>query len=408
MSRMHAFAIAVASIIWFGACEMSSNDDAGTGTGGGGANSLAGGGAGGGSASSDAGGGAGGGTSDGGAPDGGTDAGTTWVFVSGVGPVRVYALDLSSGALVARGSSDAGLNPSFLAADPTLSHLYAVNEGGADSTVTAMAFDAATGALRPLNSAVVGSGPAHLAVDPSGAWVLAANYNGGSVVVLPIRSDGSLGAATTTVQPGAQPHQVVFDATGRSVFVPCKGADVVAQYRFSPDAGTLEPRVPPSVATASGAGPRHLALHPNGRWAYLVNELDSTITTLTVSGGLLTPQQTLSTLPATGFSGENTGAEVLVHPSGRWVYASNRGHDSIAQFEVNDGTGALTLLGHTSTQGETPRSFTIDPTGRMLLVANQGSGTVKSFSLDAGAPVFTGHGLMVDSPSYVGAMSIRH
>jgi 6-phosphogluconolactonase len=340
--------------------------------------------------------------------DAGTaDAGaaTTWVLVSGRGPVRAYALDLATGALLPRGTADAGPNPSFLAVDPAVRHVYAVNEGGASSTVTAMAFDAATGALRPLNSAVVGSGPAHLAVDPSGAWVLVANYNGGSVVVLPIRPDGTVGPVKTTVQPGAQPHQVVLDAAGRSAFVPCKGDDVVAQYRFGPDAGTLEPRSPPSVATASGAGPRHLALHPNGRWAYLVNELDSTITALTVSGGRLASLGTLSTLPVAGFSGENTGAEVLVHPSGRWVYASNRGHDSIAQFEVNDGTGALSLLGHTSTLGETPRSFAIDPTGRMLLVANQGSGTVKSFSLDAGAPVFTGHELAVDSPAYVGAVS---
>jgi len=327
--------------------------------------------------------------------------------VSGTGPVRVYALDLASGALLPRGTADAGPNPSFLAVDPALRHVYAVNEGGANSTVTAMAFDSTTGALRPLNSAVVGSGPAHLAVDPSGAWVLAANYNGGSVVVLPIRVDGSVGPVKMTVQPGAQPHQVVFDATGQSAFIPCKGDDFVAQYRFAPDAGTLEPRSPSSVATASGAGPRHLALHPNGRWAYLVNELDSTITTLAVSDGRLTSLGTLSTLPA-GFSGENTGAEVLVHPSGRWVYASNRGHDSIAQFEVNEGTGALSLLGHTSTLGETPRSFTIDPSGRVLLVANQGSGTVKSFALEAGAPVYTGHELTVDSPAYVGAVSAGH
>ena len=333
------------------------------------------------------------------------DAGsaTSWVLVSGTGPVRVYALDLATGALVPKGLADAGLNPSFLAVDPARRNVYAVNEGGVNSTVTALSFNSKTGALTPLNSTVVGSGPAHLAVDPTGAWVLAANYNGGSVVAVPVRPSGGVGAVKTTVQPGSQPHQVVIDSSTHSAFVPCKGSDSVAQYRFEPDGGSLTPLAPPTISTASGAGPRHLALHPSGAWAYLVNEVDSTLTSLSITNGRLTPIETHSTLPV-GFSGPNTGAEVLVHPSGKWVYASNRGHDSIVQFQVDQATGTLDLVGHTTTLGQSPRCFTIDPTGRVMLVANQNSSTVKTFFLDAGTPVSTGHDIAVDSPAYVGVI----
>jgi len=328
-------------------------------------------------------------------------------YTSAAGSVGVYTLDLRSGALTSTGTGAAGANPSFLAVDPAKRRLYAVNEGGASSTVTALAVDPGTGALTRLNTTVVGNGPAHVSVDRSGAWVLVANYGGGTVVVVPA-TDAGVGAVRDTKSPGQLAHQILTDASNRYAFVPCKGSDLVAQYRFDADAGTLIPNTPAVLGTDAGAGPRHLALHPNGRFAYLINETNSTVTALSLGpAGTLTALQTVSTLPAS-FTGANTGAEVVVHPSGRWLYASNRGHDSIAQFAIDQTAGTLSLVGHTPSGGQTPRCIALDPSGQVLLAANQGSNRVTTFFLDgdAGVPTATGQSVTFTSPSFVGVVAL--
>jgi 6-phosphogluconolactonase len=309
-------------------------------------------------------------------------------------------LDLATGRL----KLDAGVaaeltNPSFLVMHPNRPLLYAVSEtdsfGGNSGAVGALRIDPKTGRLSLLNQKPSGgAGPCHLAVDPSGKFVLTANYSGGSVACLPIGEDGRLGDASAFAehkgsganrrrQEGPHAHCVAFDAAGRFAFAADLGIDKIMVYRFDPAAGKLAAGDPPSVATAAGAGPRHLAFQPGGRFAYLINELDSTMTAFRYDArrGALAPLQTVSTLPE-GFRGSNTGAEVQVHPNGRFVYGSNRGHDSIAAFAIEPESGKLRYIAHESTQGKTPRNFAVDPTGRYLLAANQDSDNVVVFHID--------------------------
>ncbi len=199
----------------------------------------------------------------------------------------------------------------------------------------------------------------------------------------------------------------IADPTNHFVFVPCKGADYVAQYVFDASSGALTPNAVPSLATTVGAGPRHLAFHPNAKWAYLIAENASTVSTLSfdVATGRLSTVDTVSTLPA-GFSGTNTGAEIGVHPSGKWVFVSNRGDDSIAAFAVDASTGKLTLLGTpTKTGGKTPRDFALTPNGAFLYAANQGSNSVSAFRIDAnGALRSTAGNVTLVAPSFVGVL----
>ncbi len=293
--------------------------------------------------------------------------------------IHVYALDLATGALTERGAgTQTGSFPSFLAIAPSRRFLYAVNESAGQ--VASLSLDAATGALALLGTVPDDGGPTHLTVDPSGRFVLTAQYGGGTARVFPIGADGRAGAAAQTLSPGANAHQVRVHPGGFA-FVPCLGTDRVVQYRFDAQAGQLTPSG--SVATAVGAGPRHLDFHPTRALVYLVNERSSTLGAYTMSAaGTLAEVATASTLPA-GFSGANTGAEVVVHPGGRFVYTSNRGHDSIARFSIDAQTGAPTLLGTTPTTGAVPRSFAIDGAGRWLVVANQDGRSLVSFSIDA-------------------------
>ncbi len=359
---------------------------------------------------STAGGSTAGGSTAGGSTAGGAAGGSPGrlhAFVgSGNGNITAYSVDVATGALTLLGVTNGGANPSFLAFDVGRNRLYAANEGSSQIAAFTLSSDAGLTLLNRVGSQ--GNGPAHVSVDPSGRWVFAANYGGGNVAVLRV-TDGGLGAATDTEASGGQAHQIISDATGRFVYVPCKAANHVAQYRFDADAGQLTPLSPATVATAANAGPRHLALHPSGAWAFLINELDDTLTSLRVEAdGRLTPVDTKSTLPV-GFSGaSNTTAEVQVHPNGRFVYGSNRGHNSIVAFSVDAANGSLTLLGHTPTGGTTPRHFDIDPSGRLMLVGNQGSGTVHGFRIDAstGALTTLGQRAAVNSPAFVGFTSL--
>ncbi len=355
------------------------------------------------------------GSVDGGQGDAGpVDAGVVVLYAyvgSGNGNVTVYRVDAGSGALVQQSTTNAGNNPSFLAFTPDGRFLYAVNEQGQNGQVASFSVAGATGALTFLNRVPSqGAGPTHVAVDRSGRWVMVANYGGGTAAVLPIRNDGSLGQAVDTESPGMQAHQIVTDPSNRFAFVPCLGSNWVAQYLFDADAGTLTANAVPRVNSAAGAGPRHMAFHPSGRFAYVINELNSTMTAYAFDGdaGTLSPIQTLSTLPA-GFTGGNTCAEVEVHPSGRWLYGSNRGHNSIVIFGLDQATGQMTLLGHAATGGNTPRHFSLAANGTLLYVANQGSGTIHAFRVDpnTGDLQPLGQVATANAPAFVGVLPVR-
>ncbi len=335
--------------------------------------------------------------------------------------ISVYQIDPSSGAL-AKVRTIAGIaNPSFLAFDPTHRFLYAVNEtesfdGQPGGGVSAFAVDAGAGNLTLLNTQpTYGTFPAHLIVDPTGAYVLAANYGSGNLAVYPIGPDGALGAVTDVVQntgsgpnrarqEGAHAHMIDFDLSGRYALLVDLGIDKTLVYTLNTATGKLNPHTingqQVSASSAPGAGPRHIAFHPTNRYAYVINELGSTIDVFAWGdiAGTLTALQTISTLPA-GFTGESTTAEIVVHPSGNFLYGSNRGHDSIAIFAIDPSTGKLTALGHEPTQGKSPRNFAIDPTGTFLLAANQYSDTVVTFRIDPATGKLTPTGAVAPIPT---------
>lgn len=382
----------------------------GSGAGGTAGGGSAGGSSGGASGGAVAGGAVGGGSTAGGASGGGSTAGgaTTGPLVafvgSGNGQLTAYGVNVSTGAMTMLGATSGGTNPSFLAFDVARGRLYAVNEG-TPGQIAAFALFPDAG-LRLINRASSqGAGPAHVSVHPSGQFVLAANYSGNNVAVLPtIPGDGGVGPATDTKASGTQAHQILSNAAGDRVYVPCKGSDHVAQYSFNRDAGTLSPLTPATVPTAAGAGPRHLAIHPSGSWAFLINEVNSTLTSLRIeTDGRLTPVDTKGTLPS-GFSGSNTTAEVQVHPNGQFVFGSNRGHNSIVTFSFDASNGTLTQVGHAPTGGATPRHFDLDPSGTLLLVANQGAGTVFALRINPATGVLTslGQQATVNAPAFVG------
>ena len=316
----------------------------------------------------------------------------TWIaYVGGYGgDIRWYSVDKATAALTMHGSVPQ-TGASFLAWDDPPAHLYAVDES--NSRVVAYAIDA-TGALTKLNDASAGgSGPAHLTV--SQGHVLVANYGDGTVSVLPIAADGSLSPATQTLTAGAHAHEVVI--RGAFAFVPCLGADKVAEYTWN--GSMLAPNG--SMATATNAGPRHLAFSTTN--AYLVDETASTLMALSDNAGQLAPLQTITTLPA-GFTGQNTGAEVVV--AGTTVWTSNRGADDIATFSAG-ADGRVTAIAHTPT-GMTPRHFSITPDGLHLLVAAQGGNTVETFAIDlsTGTPSAIGQPVTVQAPSFVGIAAL--
>jgi 6-phosphogluconolactonase len=309
------------------------------------------------------------------------------MFAGGYGTdIGVFLLDYSTGAITAKSTLSAGDPfPSFLAVRPGGANLYAVGEATA-GRVGAYSIDLKNSTIAYLGGvSSAGNGPAFVSVDATGKWVMVANYGDGTTAIFPILGDGKLGPPTDTRSVGANAHMIAADATSTHVYVPCLGADYVAQFAFDSTTGKLSPMTPPTVSVSAGSGPRHLAFHPDGDHVYVINEKTSSVGsfTLDANGGLLATG-TISTLPV-GFSGTNTGAEIAVHPTGAWVYASNRGHDSIAVFSVNPTSGKLSLVGHTKTNGTTPRSFAIDANGAFLYVANQGTGAIRSFAIDAAA-----------------------
>ena len=337
-------------------------------------------------------------------------------YTGGDGPSKgIYrsTLDLETGELADPALAAEATNPSFLEIHPNGKFLYAVSESGRAGTVTAYAIDEGTGDLTRLNQqSSRGRGPCHVNVDHAGRNVLAANYGSGSAAVIPIRPDGSLAEPSaftqhsgSSVNPRRQQephaHSINVSPDDRFAFVADLGIDKIMIYRLDVEAGTIVANRPAFAEVKAGAGPRHFAFHPNGQRAYVINELDCTITAFTydAGSGALTETQTVPTLPE-GFEGRSTCAEVRVHPNGTFLYGSNRGHDSIVVYRIDGAAGVLTFVEHETAGIKTPRNFNIDPTGAFCLVGNQDSDNVVVFRVNrqTGALEPTGHRVSVGRP----------
>jgi 6-phosphogluconolactonase len=306
-------------------------------------------------------------------------------------------------------------NPTFLAIAPNHKHLYAANEisnyaGKPSGAVCAFSIDPRTGMLSLLNQqATQGSGACHISIDRTGTWALVANYHGGSVSGLPILEDGRLGEPAAFVQhsgashvdpqrqEAAHAHSIIMDPSNRYALVADLGTDRIMIYRLDGQRGTLTAHNPPFIASRPGAGPRHQVFHPSARFYYVVNELDSTVSVLRwdVEKAVGREIQVISTLPQ-GFAGESWCAEIRIAPSGRFVYASNRGHDSIAIFAVHEKTGMLTAAGQVSTQGNWPRGFELTPAGDLLLAANEHSDSIATYRINQSTGQLTPTGHVTD------------
>lgn len=327
--------------------------------------------------------------------------------------IYVSRFDSATGQLGAPELAAETKNPTFLAVSPDASHLYAVSELSKTGAVSAFAFEGRTGKLKLLNQQFSGGGgPCHVAVDATGKCLLVANYGSGSIAALPIRDDGSLGEATTTLQhhgssvnPKRQagPHaHFILPAPDNRFTLDCDlGLDKIFINQLDASAARLAASEPPFATVAPGSGPRHLTFSPDGKFVYVINEMGGSVTVFSyaATNAALTEVQTISTLPK-DFATNNTCAEIALHPSGKFLYASNRGHDSLAVFAVGQPSGQLTLIEHQPTLGRTPRHFAIDLTGRWLLAENQASDSVVVFAIDAvtGKLKPTGQSITIGSP----------
>ncbi|MBZ5584059.1 MAG: lactonase family protein [Acidobacteriia bacterium] len=322
--------------------------------------------------------------------------------------IYAFKFDAKTGKFTSIGLAAETSNPSFLAIHPNGKFLYAVNENN-QGMVSAFAIEP-SGTLKPLNSvSSKGSGPCHLTLDKTGKWLFVANYNNGSVASYPVNADGSLGEAASSVQHqgssanpqrqrGPHAHETVLSPDGKLLFVPDLGMDKIMEYRFD-GKGALTPNDPPSIAIAAGSGPRHMAFDPKGRFVYVLTEMTDSVIAFSYDGkGGAKEMQTISAVPS-DFTGSKSGAEIAVHPNGRFLYASNRNHNSIGIFTI-DAKGALTAAGNVSSQGKTPRHFLIDPTGAYLIVSNQDSDNIVIFKIDpkTGGLTPTGDVLEVGNP----------
>ncbi|HKC07984.1 MAG TPA: lactonase family protein [Methylomirabilota bacterium] len=328
--------------------------------------------------------------------------------------INIYRVDEGSGAWSHVQRLGDLVNPSWLTLDRRRPVLYSAH--GQEQEATAYSIDPGSGRLAVLNrQPTQGKNGVRLGIEASDRYLVCANYSSGTVAVLPIEADGSLGALRDLVpltgktgphpteQTSAHPHDVAFDPRGRFCLIPDKGLDAIFVFRVD-EGGKLVPGAPASVATRPGAGPRHAGFHPTAPFAFVLNELDSTLTAYRFDAetGALEPHRTLTTRPP-GWNGRNTTSEIAVAPSGRFVYASNRGHDSVVVFAVEPGTGALSPVAWEPTQGRTPRFIGLDPAGATLYVANQDSDTIVAFRVDrqSGTLTPTGNVVPVGSPSTI-------
>jgi 6-phosphogluconolactonase len=334
--------------------------------------------------------------------------------------IYAYRYDAATGEITSLGLAAETTNPSFVAVHPNGHFLYAVNEvgnykGPNSGGVSAFSIDRATGKLTFLNEvASRGADPCYITVDKTGKYVLVANYTGGSIAVFPILADGKLGEASAFVQhtghgpdpkrqEGPHAHSIDLSPDNRFAYVDDLGLDEVLVYKFDSNKGSLTPNDPPfAKPQVEASGPRHFALRPDGKFAYVVSEMKGTVTVFSndAKTGTLHPLQTISTLPK-DFKGDIEDAEIEIHPSGKFLYASNRGDgNSIAVFAIDPGKGTLTLVDIAPTQGKTPRNFKIDPTGKLLFAENSGSNDIVVFRIDekTGKLTPTGKTLDVVSP----------
>ena len=328
--------------------------------------------------------------------------------------IYVYDFASATGEAVLRDSVQSS-NPSFLAVAPNGRYVYAVNEEGSDNgggKVSAYRFDKAAKKMSLINQVPsVGDHPCYVSVDRKNKWVVVGNYSSGTVSVLPIAPDGGVGAAVTNMQHQGQSvnqerqksphvHATVFSPDNKYVFVPDLGIDQVVVYAFNPKTGFLKPNKE-HVKVSAGSGPRHLDFHPSGKWAYLAQELSGTVTVFKYDKGELVEQQQISMLPA-DYTGAATSADIHVSPNGRFLYASNRNtSNTIAIFKINPEDGKLTLVGHQSTMGKTPRNFNFDPSGKLLLVANQETNNIVVFNVDPETGLLTYTGKQIEVPNPV-------
>jgi 6-phosphogluconolactonase len=328
--------------------------------------------------------------------------------------IYAYQFAPATGKLTPVGLVAETVNPSFLAVHPNGRFLYAANEvstykGQPTGSLSAFAIDPATHQLKLLNQvSSKGSGPCHVALDHTGKWLFTANYDSGSVAAFPVHDDGSLGEASSFVQHagssvdpqrqrGPHAHDITVSPDNRFVLVNDLGLDQIVVYRLDPVKGMLTPNDPPFGKVAPGSGPRHFAFGKGAKFAYALNEMALTVTAFQYDAakGSLAEVQTSPTL-AEPFAGEKSGAEITVHPNGKFLYASNRGPDSISVFRIDAKTGKLTAIERVPTQGKTPRNFAIDPTGKFLFAANQDSDNVVVFHLDPGTGHLTPAGNVLD------------
>jgi 6-phosphogluconolactonase len=333
--------------------------------------------------------------------------------------IYAYRFDANKGQLTPIGVAAEAVDPSFLAVNPNGKYLYAVNEignfnGEASGAVSAFAIDAKTGALKLLNQVPTrGAGPCYVSLDKSGSFLLVANYDSGSIASFPVRGDGSLGTASGFVQhsgtgpdkerqEGPHAHWIGTSPDNRFALAVDLGLDQVIVYGFDSDKGVFTPMLSGFAKVKPGSGPRHLAFHPDGKFAYVLSEMASSVTVFSYKPktGSFSVLQTVSTLP-NDYSGPKEAAEIAVHPSGKYLYTSNRGHDSIAVFAIDQKKGTLKSLGQVLTGGKTPRHFAIDPTGTYLLAENQESNNIVVFHIDPATGSLTPTGQTVDVPSPV-------
>jgi 6-phosphogluconolactonase len=333
--------------------------------------------------------------------------------------ITLLDLDTKTGALKKIADVSDGPNQTYLVLSPDHRFLYSVNEvdnfgGEKAGAVSAYSIDASTGALTLLNQqSTRGDGPCHIDVDKQNKMVLAANYGAGSIAAFPVLPDGKLGPASAFIQhegksvdPARQeaPHShcFTFDAANRYALSCDLGLDKVYVYRVDTATATLQPGEPPFAKVPQGSGPRHVALTPDNRFAYVCNEMLSTVSAFAydAAAGKLTPIDTLSTLPAGADKKHNSTAEIETSQDGRFVYVSNRGHNSIAIFSINPKSGRLKAMGHQSTEGKTPRCFKLDPSGEFMIAANQDTDNVISLRVDrrTGKLTPTGHSVRVSMP----------
>jgi 6-phosphogluconolactonase len=345
--------------------------------------------------------------------------------------IYVYSFDPGTGKLSPLGVAAESEDPSFLAVHPSGKYLYAVNEidhfGGQKSgAASAFAVDAKSGKLTLLNQAATrGAGPCHISMDKSGKFALVANYDGGSIASFPVRDDGTLGEAAGFMQhqgssankerqQGPHAHWIGTSPDNRFVLAADLGLDEVLTYRFNAAKGTLSPDNPPYAKVDAGAGPRHLAFHPNGKFAFVLNEMEDSVTSFAYksSNGSLSALQTVSALSTlrNDYKGPKEAAEIAVHPNGKFLYASNRGGlDTISAFSIDPAKGTLHLKNEYPTMGKTPRNFAIDPTGKFLLAANQESNNIVVFRIDAvtGALSPTGDTVEVPAPVCIAFLQVH-